>query len=165
MSFEGKHPQHGEKANINNNQHLQRLSALLSQQEKKVYGFDHIQAQIDEVFPGWKIVKEMGRGTHGAVYKIKHEDNGIYVVKLFSKSVEKDFRKEKSMLLLLETSGIPQYQYSSVAFGARDYFCLMSNAGFATLGQFKMFLQTEKEVLTELDLMSYSILYIVASRP
>ena len=159
VSSEEKHHRQDEQGRRNGNQYNQQLTTLLRREETKSDDIGNIQAQLAEKFPGWMIVKELGKGAHGAVYKIKNNEDYVYVLKVFSKKLEKEFLKEISILSILSPYGInhsPAY-FNSSSFELKDYFCFVSEAGFATLSQLKTFLQLQNERLSERDLMS--ILY------
>ena len=157
MTSGEKHHQQDEQGRRNTNQYNQQLTALLRQEETKFDDVGNIQAQLVEKFPGWMIVKELGKGAHGAVYKIKNDEDHIYVLKVFSKKLEKDFIKEVSILKILGMSSLPRIDFDSFSFELKDYFCFVLEAGFATLSQLKAFLRLQDERLSERDLMS--ILY------
>ena len=140
----------------------QQQSHLRRKEERKTDGFDDIQSQLDEKERGWRVIQEMGKGAHGAVYKIINDHGDIYVIKLFSKAVEKDFQRESSILAMMKhrsnildiTPSLFGNNTRSAAFELREYFGIVLEAGFATLQQFRDFLRTQNKLLTDQDLMS-----------
>ena len=124
--------------------------------ESKPNEFEPLQKQLNKVLEGWTIVKKMGKGGSGAVYRIQDSDGSIRVIKLFEKKSEKDYQRETSIMKLLEDSPEEMLRYPSNdnKLTLDDYFMIVQEAGLATLKQFKKFLKHGNKTLNETQLMS-----------
>jgi len=113
---------------------------------------------IRKIFPNCKILKKMGEGTHGFVYKIQGaEDGKVVVIKLFQKVQKNQYFCEALIISvlgelftenrhLLERSGLRSLE-------SKDFYGIVSEAGIASLLTFKQFFQEKKIHLSEKELL------------
>lgn len=111
---------------------------------------------------GYEVIQVLGKGAHGAVYRVRNKEGETKAVKLFRRSqVDLEAQKTSEKLFLNEICVLNRLQQNDMggsigvgeAIVTDDYFGVIIEAGIATLADFKKFLKQEDKRLTEKELL------------